>query len=1304
MPFDPPTSILLIEAANPLRDRYLDWLSHDRRHRFQVTTALTLETGLTVCQEQRPQLVMIGLGEAWNSTTLLSAQNTLQTLGIPCLWIGPDHCNPTQLGLNESSECSYLSDGILQPELLSLTLHCLLTLAQARTAPSLPTPRVDGTLPPVSQTFSEPVGPLSQQRYAQLAQTSPVGVFWLSSTGTYEAANDRYCQMTGWALSEMLNMDWPSTVYEADRGQITTLWQYAVKTRSEFVAEYRFQHPNGLLRWVYGQILPLDQPDGQTGYVGTITDITDRKQAEAGIAINEPAFLSRPDHSNRIFLAHTIAGQITYCSPQFYTLIGVKPGNLNDRSLNQFIHPEDWQDYRQLQQSELLMMAWEPIGIELRCWQASGNWRRLSAQVSPIRNRSGEILGFQIVAHPLSQSQSIPDERNQFEVALRNLVEGTASATGDRFLRILVHQITQVLGVRQAAIGTLEGDWVSTLVVWSDHQISPNLRYPVAGTPCEQVFRHGVYHCAENVRSFFPHDKNLTALEADSYLGVAMQDGEGTTFGHLFILDNSPMPDREHFERILKILAARAASELERQRVTSALHELNAKLEQRVQQRTHELTLTNEKLIAEIQQHQRTEAQLNLQIERLNWLYHLVLDLNQAETLEEIYTIALQGICQTLQVFSAAILIPDDRGIPRYQASVGLSQNYQTAVESHFETSQTGLNDQVVILSDFSDAAGIPFLTHLRAVEAIQAAASFPLCYQNQNLGKVIVYYDSPHVFSEEEIKLAKTVTTYIAIAMTRKQGENALQASKEQLQAVLNAVPETISWVDANQTYLGVNRKVAEQFQLQPEDFIGCPVGFRQEESQFVEFVKDFFASNQQSASREITYAVDSESFTYLTIAQKYNREQNAVFIQIDISERKRAEDKLQIINDCLADANLELARVTRLKDEFLANMSHELRTPLNAILGLSEGLLDQVYGDLNAKQLKSIGTIERSGRHLLELINDILDLAKIESGKLELHMAMVDIRHLCESSLSFIRQLATKKSLQIHLQVPEEGIYIQVDDLRMRQSLINLLSNAVKFTPEQGQISLIVELDETNQKIYFHVIDNGIGIAEENLSKLFQSFVQIDSSLNRQYEGTGLGLALVKRIVQLHNGTIDVQSEVGQGSQFTITLPWQLKNKPWLKPQSPATIELPAAAKLDEPFKSSTLAPLILLAEDNEANREMLSDYLIEQGYRLKMAKDGEEAIHMSQTLKPQLIIMDIQMPGTDGLMAIQRIRSHQETQTIPIIALTALVMQGDRERCLATGANQYMTKPVSLKQLALTIHELLKRPPLTCAISAP
>ncbi|MBD2326388.1 PAS domain S-box protein [Alkalinema sp. FACHB-956] len=1288
MPFDLPISILLIEAAKPLRDCYLQWLNNDWRYQFEVNTCLTLEAGLMYCEQQRPQLMVIGFSEAVDRDTLLTAQQPLQALGIPCLWIGPDDFNPRQLGLIDSREWSYLSQRVLQPELFSLTIHSLLTLAQVGSP--WPAPTVDRALS-------------RQTCYDQLAQISPVGVFWLSGTGTYEEFNDRYCQITGYSRAELLQADWIATVDEQDRGQIITLWQYALQTQSEFIAEYRFQHPSGQIRWVYGQIVPvLDQPTAQTSYLGTITDITDRKQAEAGLAISETGPLSGSEIANRMLLTHTVNGQITYASPQFYQLVGVEPGALQDQALGAFIHPEDWQNYGQLQRSELLTLAYQPIGLELRCRQARGNWCQLSAQVSPIRSHAGKVLGFQIVIYQVSRSQPSRTEQNQFEVALRNLVEGTVSSTGDRFLRILVHQITQVLGVRQAAIGTLEGDWVSTLVVWSDHQVSPNLRYPVAGTPCEQVFRHGVYHCAENLQQLFPRDKNLIALEAESYLGVAMQDGEGTTFGHLFILDNLPMHDREHFERILKILAARAASELERQRATSALHELNAKLEQRVQQRTHELTLTNEKLIAEIQQHQRTEAQLNLQIERLNWLYHLVLDLNQAETLEEIYTIGLNGICQTLQVFSAAILIPDDRGIPRYQASVGLSQNYQTAVESHFETSQTGLNDQVVILSDFSDTAGIPFLTHLRAVESIQAAASFPLCYQSQNLGKVIVYYDTPHIFSEEEIKIAKTVTTYIATAMTRKQGENALQESKEQLKAVLNAVPETISWVGANQTYLGVNRKVAEQFQLQPEDFTGRPVGFMQEESQFIQFVKEFFASNQQSASQEITYVVDSESFTYLTIAQKYNREQNAVFIQIDISERKRAEDKLQIINDCLADANLELARVTRLKDEFLANMSHELRTPLNAILGLSEGLLDQVYGDLNAKQLKSIGTIERSGRHLLELINDILDLAKIESGKLELHMAMVDIHHLCESSLSFIRQLATKKSLQIHLQVPAEGIYIQVDDLRMRQSLINLLSNAVKFTPEQGQISLIVELDEINQKINFHVIDTGIGIAQEDLNKLFQSFVQIDSSLNRQYEGTGLGLALVKRIVQLHNGTIAVKSEVGKGSQFTITLPWQLKNKPWLKPQPTVTIEPLPTYEPDEPVQPSQPAPLILLAEDNEANREMLSDYLIEQGYRLKMAKDGAEAIQMSQTLKPQLIIMDIQMPGTDGLMAIQSIRSHPATQAIPIIALTALVMQGDRERCLATGANQYMTKPVSLKQLTLTIHELLQLPPLTCSIS--
>lgn len=601
-----------------------------------------------------------------------------------------------------------------------------------------------------------------------------------------------------------------------------------------------------------------------------------------------------------------------------------------------------------------------------------------------------------------------------------------------------------------------------------------------------------------------------------------------------------------------------------------ALQNLNVDLEQRVEQRTFELTQSNHQLTEEIAERQKTETALNLQIERLNKMYHLVLAINRASTIEDIYTSALNGVRQILKTSYAAILIPDEHGIPRYRASIGISEEYKAVVEEYLERAKQQINSKTVIISDVNTETGIDTLDSMREMEGIKASASFPLRYQGERLGKIVVYYNTPHQFTAEEVKLAKTITTYIATAITRKQGEKALQQTNERL-AVTNA----------------------------------------------------------------------------------------------------------------------ELAQATQLKDEFLASMSHELRTPLNAILGMSEGLLDEIYGSLNERQRKSLAVIERSGKHLLELINDILDLAKIESGMLNIQVSSSAVKNLCDSSLSFVQQLATTKSIQITTHIPSNIGEIQVDDRRIRQALINLLSNAVKFTGEGGQVTLEVKPEPKTQSICFSVIDTGIGISPDNLKKLFQSFVQIDSSLNRQYSGTGLGLALVKRIVELHNGSISVKSEVGRGSCFTIRLPLKVGIA------SPAPVKQSAADCDFVSLKPSTLlpnAPLILIAEDNEENTAVFLDFLSNQGYQLITAKDGFQAVEFAKSHHPQLILMDIQMPRMDGLTAIDQIRKEAALAEVPIIALTALAMPGDREKCLATGATQYMTKPVKLKELVQVVQQLV------------
>jgi PAS domain S-box-containing protein len=409
------------------------------------------------------------------------------------------------------------------------------------------------------------------------------------------------------------------------------------------------------------------------------------------------------------------------------------------------------------------------------------------------------------------------------------------------------------------------------------------------------------------------------------------------------------------------------------------------------------------------------------------------------------------------------------------------------------------------------------------------------------------------------------------------------------------------------------------------------------------------------------------------------------------DISDRKQSETKLQLANE-------ELMRVTRLKDEFLANMSHELRTPLNSILGMNESLQDEVFGSINERQLKALKTIENSSTHLLALINDILDVAKIESGQVTLELTATDLDSLCKSSLAFIKQQALTKRIQLIPRIPKNLPEIMLDERRIRQVLINLLNNAVKFTLEGGTITLEVsqvqlESSPTNltplNYIKIAVIDTGIGISAENIQKLFQPFIQIDSALNRQYTGTGLGLALVKRLVELHGGTIELTSEVGVGSCFAINLPINIGD-PAIEEQTEQ--DLSGESQIGQSQTEGLISPLILLAEDNEANIATFSSYLEAKGYRILLATDGQQVIDFAKAEQPDLILMDIQMPVIDGLEAIKQIRLAPNLVNIPIIALTALAMEGDRDRCLAAGANDYLSKPIKLKQLNLLIQQVL------------
>jgi PAS domain S-box-containing protein len=417
----------------------------------------------------------------------------------------------------------------------------------------------------------------------------------------------------------------------------------------------------------------------------------------------------------------------------------------------------------------------------------------------------------------------------------------------------------------------------------------------------------------------------------------------------------------------------------------------------------------------------------------------------------------------------------------------------------------------------------------------------------------------------------------------------------------------------------------------------------------------------------------------------QPYTKEDQLVLI--DMAERAGLSIEKARLFAVAEQARLQAEKATRLKDDFLASMSHELRTPLTSVLGRTELLSEEIYGPITPRQREALRNIEESGRHLLDLINDILDLSKIEAGKLQPEWEQVSMPDVCSTCLRMVTQLAQTKQVSVHFSIDSTITTLRADPRRLKQILVNLLSNAVKFTPHNGKVGLDVVGNPAQQTITCTVWDTGIGIATEDLPRLFQPFTQIDSRLSRQYEGTGLGLALVLRLTEAHGGSVSVTSTIGEGSRFSVTLPWVSTNAntPPAEQSITQTAQIPNLVTSDSEHSDT---PLILLAEDRQENILMFLDYLPMHGYRVIVAHNGHEAVAQAQTNHPDLILMDIQMPGMDGLEAIQRIRAIPPLHTIPIIALTALAMPGDRERCLAAGANDYLTKPVHLRMLLNTI----------------
>ncbi len=569
-----------------------------------------------------------------------------------------------------------------------------------------------------------------------------------------------------------------------------------------------------------------------------------------------------------------------------------------------------------------------------------------------------------------------------------------------------------------------------------------------------------------------------------------------------------------------------------------------------------------------------------------------------------------------------------------------------------------------------------------RPVAAIRNSSRFA-SELTSHLGEKMPHFDGP-----EEIESLVAALNETSLWLYTK--ELSITAVKQRLEAVFSNISDALLTVNADDMIESANNAACDLFGRQEHELVGLSAAVLLPEWADIaggERHAKLFVETRATTSDGRVFPADTTISRFSLHGLPYR-----ILVVRDITQRKQAEAAMRQARDAAETAN-------RMKSEFLANMSHEIRTPMNGVIGMTELALET---ELTQEQREYLDMARTSAQHLLSIINDILDFSKIEAGKLAISNEPFSLTSLLHETVRSLELRAREKTLGLTLTIaPDVPAAIHADPGRLRQVLINLIGNAIKFT-QAGSIDIAVHFtaNASGMPHYLHfcVADSGIGIAQDKLGSIFDAFTQADGSITRNFGGTGLGLTISHKLVELMGGRMWAESKLGLGSRFHFQIPYLSVDS--IEP----ALDLPVAEHTASPLPvASAEAPLeILLAEDNPVNRKLALALLGKLGHRATLAEDGAEAIAAFSPGRFDLILMDMMMPGIDGLSAIARIRAIEagqrggsaRTSAVPIIALTAHAMQGDRERFLAQGADGYVAKPIRFDELKSAIETAVKR----------
>lgn len=711
-------------------------------------------------------------------------------------------------------------------------------------------------------------------------------------------------------------------------------------------------------------------------------------------------------------------------------------------------------------------------------------------------------------------------------------------------------------------------------------------------------------------------------------------------------------------------------------------------------------------------------------------LYNLSISLMAADTLDEALDIILKEALRILEAPAGSIALCDRSSDSlTLKALKGFPESFSNVAQWKIRTG--GMTEHILaqpLPTVINDTKEFIFVNNKILIEAgIRSLIAVPFRVNAKSVGILYVDDFKPRHWTSREVNFLSMLSVQAAVTIEKYKLIENINNARTHLKNILDNSADIIITTDRERRIVEFNKGASRILGYTKEEMVGKQVEslwIRPEERNKILLMMTQYGyiSNYETRLKTKSGGIVDISLTLSYINDSNGEKSGTVGISKDITEKKKLEKaieernrELQELNEKLEakvvertaelrEANRALERSNELKSKFIATMSHELRTPLNSILGFSELLMEDSLHPLTEKQKRFATNVFNSGTHLLQLINNILDLAKIESGKIELNYESFPLQKIISEVESVIRPLANKKKQRLTIRIADEIFPIRADRVKFKQILYNLLSNSVKFTPDGGEI--LVEAEMINDScdgagaaatgprqsggdfLRLIVTDTGIGIKKEDQNRIFEEFEQIDSSYSRRYEGTGLGLSLTKRLVELHGGEIRVKSEEGKGSRFAILMPVSDRTAV-TEAAGQAVIE---TDKLPDDlcfFKDKKKGgPLVLVVEDDPATSELITLYLIQGGYRVAHAYNGDEALSRIRELKPFAVILDIMMPGKDGWEILQEMKSDPELNEIPVIISSII---DNNELGFALGASDYLVKPVDRNSLFEKLNEL-------------